>query len=212
MNPEVDRFISKATQWQEEFEQLRNILLDCGLTEEFKWVKPCYSYQKNNIVIMIGFKNYCALGFFKGGLLNDPEKILVQPGENTNAGRQIRFSSVDEIFRLAPVLKSYIFEAIEVEKAGLKVPEKETSAINIPEELLQKFNEMPELKLAFDSLTPGRQRAYFYYFGEPKQSKTRISRIENNIDRILNKKGLLDCVCGFSHKMPGCDGTHKHFR
>jgi len=211
MNYKVDEFISNATQWQAEYDYLRMILLDCGLTEDFKWAQPCYTSGGKNIVILAGFKNHCALGFFKGSLIEDSENLLTKPGENTQEGRQMRFKDINQIIALEPQIKAYIFEAIEVEKAGLKVPVKQVHEFEVPEELVQKFNEMPELKQSFQSLTPGRQKAYLMHFSQAKQSKTRLDRIENYIPRILNRKGITDCVCGFSHKMPGCDGTHKHF-
>ncbi len=189
MNPEVDVFLSEAKKWQEEMEKLRTIILDCGLTEELKWGKPCYTFQENNIVIIQGFKEYCALMFFKGALLNDPNGILKKPGEH-QAARQIRFTNVREIAEMEPILKAYIYEAIEVEKAGLKVNFKETSDFIIPEEFQKKLDEIPALKTAFGALTPGRQRAYILYFSAPKQSKTRESRVEKCMHQILNGKGL----------------------
>jgi uncharacterized protein YdeI (YjbR/CyaY-like superfamily) len=192
MNPKVDEYLSKANKWQEEMEKLRMIILDCPLNEELKWGKPCYTFQKSNIVIIQGFKEYCALMFFKGALLNDPDKILKKTGENTQAGRQIRFNNVQEIVGMEPILKAYIYEAIEVEKAGLKVNFKKTSEFIMPEEFQRKLDEIPALKTAFDALTPGRQRAYILYFSAPKQSKTRESRIEKYMRQILNGKGLND--------------------
>jgi uncharacterized protein YdeI (YjbR/CyaY-like superfamily) len=192
MNPQVDVFLSKAGKWQEEMEKLRMIILGCHLTEEFKWYQPCYTYHKSNVVIISGFKDYCILGFFKGALLNDTNGILVSPGENTQAGRQIRFTSVSEIAEMESILKSYIYEAIEVEKAGLKVNFKKTSEFIIPEEFRKKCDEIPALKTAFNSLTPGRQRAYILYFSASKQSKTRESRVEKYIQQILEGKGLND--------------------
>jgi uncharacterized protein YdeI (YjbR/CyaY-like superfamily) len=191
-NPKIDVFLSKAKKWQEESEKLRRIILDCQLTEELKWGKPSYSFQKNNIVLIQGFKEYCALMFFKGALLKDPNGILHEIGENTQAARQIRFTNVREIVELEPILKAYIYEAIEVEKAGLKVNYKKTSEFIIPEEFQNKLDEIPALKTAFDALTPGRQRAYILYFSAPKQSKTRESRVEKCMHPILNGKGLND--------------------
>jgi uncharacterized protein YdeI (YjbR/CyaY-like superfamily) len=191
MNPEVDDFIHKATNWHDEFVELRRISLDCGLTEELKWRLPCYTYENNNIVIIQGFKEYCALMFFKGALLKDPDGMLIKMGES-QSGRQARFTSVREIIELEPVLKEYINEAIEVEKAGLKVEFKKTSDFTIPEEFQAKFDENPALRTAFESLTPGRQRAYIFYFSAPKQSKTRASRVEKSIQQILDGKGLND--------------------
>jgi uncharacterized protein YdeI (YjbR/CyaY-like superfamily) len=191
-NPKVDFFFSKAKQWQEEFEKLRTIILDCGLTEELRWGKPCYSFQESNVVLIHGFKGYCALLFMKGTLLKDPEGILIQQTANVQAARQIRFVSVREISKLASILKAYISEAIEVEKAGLKVIYKKTSEFKTPEEFLYKLNKMPALKTAFEALTPGRQRGYLLYFSGPKQSKTRESRIEKCIPLIFDGLGLND--------------------
>jgi len=190
-NPAVDAYISRARQWQKETEKLRMILLDCGLTEALKWGKPCYQFQKTNLVVIQGFKEYFALLFFKGVLLNDPNGILVKTGENTRVGRQIRFANVREIVKLEPVLKAYIYEAIEVERAGLKVGVKKNTE-PIPEELQKKLNKTPALKTAFKALTPGRQRAYILYFSAAKQSKTRESRIEKCMQQILDGKGLDD--------------------
>jgi uncharacterized protein YdeI (YjbR/CyaY-like superfamily) len=192
MNPKVDEYLNKAKKWQEEMKKLRKIILDCQLTEELKWGKPGYTYQKNNIIIIQGFKEYCALLFVKGALLKDPNGILIKPGENTQAGRQIRFTNAREIVEMEPILKAYIYEAIEVEKAGLKVDLKKTSEFIIPEEFQNKLDEIPALKTAFDALTPGRQRAYILYFSAPKQSKTRESRVEKCMQQILNGKGLND--------------------
>lgn len=192
MNPKVDVFLSKAQKWQTEFEKLRAIVLDCGLTEDFKWMHPCYTLQGNNIVLIHGFKEYCALLFHKGALLEDTAGILIQQTENVQAARQIRFTDVQEILKLEPILKAYIHEAIEVEKAGLKVPMKKTSEFTMPEEFQEKLDEIPALKTAFETLTPGRQRAYLLHFSQPKQSKTRESRIEKCMEQILNGKGLND--------------------
>jgi uncharacterized protein YdeI (YjbR/CyaY-like superfamily) len=191
-NPKVDAFLRKAKKWQEEFEKLRRIVLGCGLTEELKWGKPCYTFQKSNIVLIHGFKGYCALLFFKGALLKDPKGILIQQTENVQAARQVRFSDVREIVKLEPILKAYIHEAIEAEKAGLEVSYKKTSEFKIPEEFQNKLDENPALKTAFKALTPGRQRGYILYFSAPKQSKTRESRIEKCNRQILNGKGLND--------------------
>ena len=192
MNPKVDFYFSKAKKWQEEFKELRKIILDCQLTEELKWGVPCYTFQKSNIVLIHVFKEYCALLFFKGALLNDTNGILIKPGENTQAARQIRFTNVREIVEMETILKAYIYEAIEVEKAGLKVNYKKTTEFIIPEEFQNKLDEIPALKTAFNALTPGRQRAYILYFSAPKQSKTRESRVEKCMQQILNGKGLDD--------------------
>ncbi len=192
MDPKVDVYLSNARKWQEEMEKLRMIILDCGLTEELKWRAPCYMFQKSNIVIIQGFKEYCALLFFKGALLNDGNGILVKTGENTQAGRQIRFTGVQEIIEMEPILKTYIYEAIEVDKAGLKVNFKKTTEFIISEEFQNKLDEIPDLKTAFDALTPGRKRAYILYFSGAKQSKTREARIEKYMPQILAGKGLND--------------------
>lgn len=190
MNPKVDNFIDKAKKWQKEMEQLRMIVLDCQLTEELKWGVPCYTFQNNNIVLIHGFKEYCALLFFKGALISDANGILIQQTENVQAARQIRFTSLSQIIELEPILKAYIFEAIEIEKAGLKVILKEPKEAAIPEEFQQKLDEIPLLKTAFYNLTPGRQRAYILHFSDSKQSKTRASRVEKCIPQILKGKGL----------------------
>jgi uncharacterized protein YdeI (YjbR/CyaY-like superfamily) len=192
MNPKVDFFFSKAKKWHEEFEKLRVIILDCGLTEDLKWGCPCYTFQKRNIVLIHGFKEYCALLFFKGALLKDANGILIQQTKNVQAARQIRFTSVREIVKLKPILKAYINQAIEVEKAGLKVNFKKTSEFDVPEEFQNKLDEIAALKTAFNALTPGRQRAYLHYFSQPKQSKTRESRVEKCMQQILMGKGLND--------------------
>ena len=209
MNPKVDTFLSNLTQWQDELAQLREIVLDCGLTEELKWGVPCYTYKDANVIIIHGFKNYCAIMFFKGVLLSDTHKILFQQTKNVQETRQARFTSVKEIVKLEANLKAYIFEAIEVEKAGLKVPLKKTEDFEMPEELQNKFKENATLKRAFETLTPGRQRGYLLHFSGSQNAKTREARIEKYIPRILTGKGFNDCVCGLSKKMPNCDGSHK---
>lgn len=192
MNPKIDASLRKAKKWQKEFEQLRRICLECKLAEELKWGLPCYTFQNKNIVIIQGFKEYCALLFFKGALLKDPKGILVTPGEHTQAGRQIRITNVREIVKLERVLSAYIHEAVEVEKAGLKVKLRKTADLEMPEEFQAKLDESPALKAAFYALTPGRQRAYLFYFSQPKQSKTRQSRVEKCRARILKGQGLND--------------------
>ena len=191
-NPKVDGFISRADKWQEEFKKLRSILLDKQLTEELKWGVPCYAYQNGNVVLIHGFKEYCALLFIKGALLKDPAGILIQQTENVQSARQVRFTNVQEIVDLEATLKAYIDEAIEVEKSGLKVSFKKAEEFSIPDEFLHKLEEDSSLETAFYALTPGRQRAYLLYFSSPKQSKTRESRVENSKQRILNGKGLND--------------------
>jgi uncharacterized protein YdeI (YjbR/CyaY-like superfamily) len=192
MNPKVDQYLNKAKKWQQEFEKLRVIILGCPLTEELKWGAPCYTFQKGNIVLIHGFKEYCALLFFKGALLKDANGVLIKQTENVQAGRQIRFTNVREIVEMETILKAYIHEAIEVEKAGLKVNFKKTTEFTVPVEFQNKLDKIPVLKTAFDALTPGRQRAYILYFSAPKQSKTRESRIEKCMQQILNGKGLDD--------------------
>lgn len=191
-NPKVDALLRDAAKWKEEFETLRAIVLDCELTEEVKWYQPCYTFQKRNIVLLHGFKEYCALLFFKGVLLKDPKRILIQQTENVQAARQIRFTNVREIVKLKPVLKAFIHEAIEIEKAGVKVKLKKTADYKIPQEFKKKLDELPALKTAFEALTPGRQRGYIFHFSQPKQSKTREARIERCMQQIFNGKGLDD--------------------
>ncbi len=215
MNAKVDEYINKAKKWHYEFEKLRSIVLECSLTEELKWGVPCYTYsnlaekKQQNIVLIHGFKEYCALLFMKGALLNDSNGILIQQTENVQGGRQIRFTSLEEIEEQEAILKAYIFEAIEVEKAGLKVAIKPHADYVIPEEFQLKIDKNQALKTAFESLTPGRQRAYILHFSGSKQAKTREARIENYMQRILIGKGLNDCICGMSKRMPNCDGSHK---
>jgi len=192
MNPKVNFFFTKAEQWQEEYEELRRILLDCELIEELKWGVPCYTFEDNNIVLIHGFKEYCAVLFFKGVLLKDEIGVLVQQTENVQATRQIRFTDVEEIVEMEPLIKAYVNEAIQVEKAGLKVEYKQTSEFNMPQEFQNKLDELPELKTAFEALTPGRQRAYMLYFSSAKQSKTREARVEKYLQQILDGKGLND--------------------
>ena len=199
MNPDVDFYFSKSKKWQKEISQLRLIALDCGLAEELKWGAPCYTFTAGltgskaaNIVLIHVFKEYCALLFFKGTLLQDPNGILIQQTQNVQAARQIRFTNIRKIVEKVSVLKAYIYEAIEVEKAGLKVSLKKPSEFLITEEFQKKLNKMPSLQTAFNTLTPGRQRAYYLYFSAPKQSKTRESRVEKCIPQILNGKGLND--------------------
>jgi len=192
MNPKVDWFFAKETQWQKEYEKLRKIILDCGLIEELKWGCPCYTFENTNIVLIHGFKEYCALLFFKGALLNDPNGILIQQTKNVQSARQIRFTNTKEIVKMEKILKAYVYEAIEVERAGLKVKLKKTSEFKVPEEFQKRLDKSTALKKAFDTLTPGRQRAYIFYFSQAKQSKTREARVEKYIKQILNGKGIDD--------------------
>ncbi|PZU87628.1 MAG: hypothetical protein DI529_06825 [Chryseobacterium sp.] len=191
MNPKVDEHINQSKQWKDEMNALRTIIIDCQLTEDFKWGKPCYSFQGKNIVIIQGFKEYFALLFFKGGIMKDSKHLLVKMGENTQVGRQMRFENVQDILDKKSIIKDYIFEAIEIEERGEKVQIKK-EATPIPEEFQIKLDENRELKSAFESLTPGRQRAYLFHFSAPKQSKTRESRIEKSIPNILDGKGMND--------------------
>ena len=192
MNPKVDFFFSKASKWQEEYEELRTIVLDCGLTEELKWGCPCYTHEGNNIVLIHGFKEYCALLFMKGALMNDPKGILIQQTENVQSARQARFTSAKEIVKMKSVLKSYINQAIDVEKAGLTVTLKKTSEYEMPEEFKNKLDKNAALKKAFKALTPGRQRGYLFYFSTAKQPKTREARIEKYTPQIMAGKGIDD--------------------
>jgi len=212
MNPSVDAYLSKAKNWSEEATVLRKLLIECGLTEAFKWRSPCYMFQDSNIVILHLFKEYCALGFFKGVLLHDTHEILSSPGENSQSVRMAKFSSVKDINKHKAILKAYIYEAIEVEKAGLKVELKQSKNLILTEEFQHKLDHHPALKKAYESLTPGRQRAYHLYFSAPKQSATRITRVEKYVSQILCGKGMNDCTCGFSKKMPQCDGSHKYIK
>ena len=192
MNPKVEFFFNKPGKWQDEYYKLRMITLGCGLKEELKWGCPCYTFEKKNIVLIHGFKEYCAFLFFKGVLLKDPHGILIQQTKNVQVARQIRFTNIREIGKMEKILKAYIQGAIEVEKAGLKANLKKTSDFSIPEEFQNKLDELPGLERAFAALTPGRQRAYVFYFSQPKQSITRQSRVENCIRQILEGKGLND--------------------
>lgn len=191
-NPKVDGFLSREKKWHDELEKLRSIALGCPLTEELKWGKPCYSFEGKNVLLIHGFKEYCALLFIKGALLKDPNGILIQQTENVQAGRQIRFTKLEEILKLEDTLKAYILEAIDIEKSGLEVDFKKSAEHAIPEEFQMKLNENPKLKAAFEKLTPGRQRAYLLYFAQPKQQKTREARIEKCMEKILSGKGLDD--------------------
>jgi uncharacterized protein YdeI (YjbR/CyaY-like superfamily) len=192
LNPKVDAFLGRAEKWRPEFEKLRAIALACELTEELKWGNPCYTFQKKNVVLIYGFNEYCALLFIKGALLNDPKGILIQQTKNVQSARQVRFTSVADIAEVEPVLKAYIREAIEVERAGLKVDFRKGGELEIPLEFQEKLDEMPALKTAFYALTPGRQRGYLLHFSAPKQASTRASRVEKSMPQILAGKGLND--------------------
>jgi uncharacterized protein YdeI (YjbR/CyaY-like superfamily) len=209
MNPKVDAFLLNTKKWREELTVLRSIVMDSGLGEELKWGAPCYVHEKANVIMIHGFKDYFALMFFKGALMKDPQDLLRKPGENTQSSRLIRLTSMDEMLGQEEVLRAYIQNAIEVEKAGEKVIAKKTEEYPVPLELEESFAENSDLQHAFYGLTPGRQRAYLLHFAEAKQSSTRKARIEKYTPRILNGKGILDCWCGLSKRMPTCDGSHK---
>ena len=191
-NSKVDWFFDKPTQWQKEYQKLRAIILDCNLTEELKWGQPCYAFEKRNIVLIHGFKDYCAVLFFKGALLKDKKKILIQQTENVQAPRQIRFTGLSEVKKLEATLKTYIYDAVEVEESGVKVPLKKTAEFKMPEEFKKKLDKNTALKNAFYELTPGRQRGYLLYFSSAKQAKTREARIEKYTKQIMAGKGLED--------------------
>lgn len=192
MNPSVDWFFAKKSKWQEAYAELRTIVLDCGLTEELKWGCPCYTKNKNNIVLIHGFKDYCALLLMQGALINDKKGILIQQSENVQAARQIRFTKLEEIIQQEKTIKSYLKEAIKNSEAGLKLELKKTSEYKMPVEFKTVLAEMPDIKKAFEALTPGRQRGYLLFFSAPKQSTTRVARIEKSIKAILAGKGLND--------------------
>ncbi len=191
-NPKVDAFLIEADAWRAEFEELRAILLGCDLTEELKWGVPCYTYQNKNVALIHGFKDYCAILFVKGALLSDPRGLMIQQTENVQAARQIRFTGVSQIEAVKDILKAYILEAIEAEKSGRTVDFRKNDEFPVPDELREKFDEVPGLKAAFEALTPGRQRAYILHFSKPKQSRTRAAQVEKYVPQILNGKGLYD--------------------
>ncbi|MFD2333502.1 YdeI family protein [Cohnella sp. GCM10020058] len=191
-HPKAEEFFNKSKRWKAEYEELREIVMDCGLTEDFKWMHPCYTFQSKNVVLIHGFKEYCALLFHKGALLKDPNGILIQQTENVQAGRQIRFTNVQEIVEQAALLKDYIHDAINVEKSGQEVVFKKQTEFKVADELQREFDDNPALKTAFEALTPGRQRAYLLHFSQPKQAKTREARVEKYKPKILEGKGLDD--------------------
>lgn len=211
MNEKVSAYIGKVKNWQAEMKALRAMLIEFPLTEELKWGKPCYAFEKSNIILIGSFKQYLGLLFFKGALLKDAKGLLVKPGENTQGGRLLKFTSVQEINKLTTTIKSYIKEAIEVEKKGLKIEPINTELV-LPEELLVQFKKSASFKKAFNALTPGRQRAYNMFFTAAKQAATRETRIEKYKDQIMSGKGINDCTCGLSQKMPYCDGSHKQLK
>ncbi len=207
-NPKVDEFLAHTTAWHEEMKALRKILLEAKLTEDFKWKQPCYTFEGSNIVIIGGFKAYVVLGFFKGVLLKDRHGLLEVPGDHSQSVRQLRFNSVEAIESKKAMILDYLREAIEVETSGLKV-EKQDQTLELVQELIDIFDDEPEFKAAFEALTPGRQRGYHIFFSGAKQAQTRIARIEKYRDHIFDGKGMNDCTCGLSKKMPNCDGSHK---
>jgi len=191
-NTKVDEYIRNSKKWRDEFTKLREIILEAPLSEDFKWKVPCYTYEGSNVVMIHGFKEYCAILFVKGSLLKDPENVIIQQTVNVQAARQVRFTNINEVESLAPILREYVLEAIEIEKSGAAVDYKKNTDFDIPAELQSKFEEMPLLKTAFSELTPGRQRGYILHFSQPKQSKTRVARIENSMQKIMEGKGLND--------------------
>jgi uncharacterized protein YdeI (YjbR/CyaY-like superfamily) len=209
MNPNINIFFENLTKWKDELQVLRTYVLDCLLHEEEKWKVPCYTYNGKNIVLIHGFKDYFALLFMKGSLLQDSENILIQQTENVQSGRQIRFTTIEQLVAMEATIKAYIFEAIEVEKAGLKIEYKKKEDYTIPEELIEKFKQNTEFKTAFEALTPGRQKGYLLHFSGSNNAKTRSNRIEKYMYKILQGKGMTDCTCGLSKRMPNCDGSHK---
>lgn len=212
MNLEVEKYFDNHSYWKNELSTLRKIVINCGLTEAFKWKNPCYLDKGKNIVLIHVFKDYCAILFFKGVLLKDFKNILIQQTENIQAARQLRFKNIAEIIELETVIKQYIYEAIEVERVGLKVNKKITSDYEIPIELTQKFEENSDFENAFNKLTEGRKRGYLLHFNKAKHSKTRTARIEKNANRIFKGQGLNDCTCGLTKRKPNCDGSHKQLK
>lgn len=212
MNKEVIKYLNGLEKWQSELTELRKIILDCGLKEDYKWMHPSYSENGKNIVLIHEFKDYCAILFQKGVLLKDTENILVQQTKHTQSARQIRFTEISKIIELEPIIKKYIKEAIEIEKSELKVKMKKTTDFEMPNELKHIFENNPNFEKAFKKLTEGRQRGYLLYFTTPKQSQTKISRIENSMKRIFEGYGLTDCTCGLSKRKPNCDGSHKQLK
>lgn len=206
-NPKVDEFIQSADKWSAEMAFLRRILLDCLLVETYKWQTPVYMVGSKNSMAISSLKEHCALNFFNGALLQDEEGILIKPGEHTQLGRWMKFSSVEEILAKEDLIKAYVLEAIEVEKLGIKL--EKPAEIPYPEELTAIFDKKPAMKMAFEKLTPGRQRAYLRFFSDGKQSETRTSRIEKNEKYILKGIGITDCICGLTKRKPSCDGSHR---
>jgi uncharacterized protein YdeI (YjbR/CyaY-like superfamily) len=212
MDPKIESFFQNCTQWKEELLALRSILLECLLEETFKWKVPCYTYHSKNILVIHGFKDHCAIGFFKGALLLDEAQLLTQLTENSQAGRQFRFQNLASIIKNKDLIQSYVYEAIEIEKNGFKIEYKSAEEFAIPEELTEEFTKNSAFEEAFYRLTPGRQKGYLLHFANAKQSSTRTSRILQAVPRILTGKGLTDCTCGLSKRMPSCDGSHKQLK
>lgn len=206
----VDAYIERAVLWHDEMLALQEVLLACNLVEELKWGVPCYTYKGTNIILIGAFKNFCNLSFIKGALLRDEKGLLVSPGKNSRSARYLKFTNVSEIDRDKDLIKAYIFEAIDLEDKGLKVPKLNLEQLELVNELEVKMSEDAVFKNAFQALTPGRRRAYNMFFGEAKQAKTRTARIEKYAKRILDGYGMNDCVCGHSKRMPNCDGSHKY--
>lgn len=209
MNINVDNYIINSLKWQNELTELRKIVLSCGLIEEYKWRQPCYTFNGKIILAIAEFKNYCVLSFFKGVLLSDTKNILDKPGENSRTFRVKKFTNVEDIIKVESILREYIFEAVEIERSGVKIDRSDEAEPEMPNELKTRFKELPEFEDAFLKLSPGRQRAYLLFFNGAKQSKTKEARIDKYLQRILNGKGMNDCVCGLSHRMPSCDGSHR---
>lgn len=212
MNPAADKYFFDAPQWQEELKHLRKIALGSNLKETIKWGVPCYVFVESNIILLGSFKAFCSISFFKGSLMQDPNGILTKPGENSQSVRMLKFTHLDQIRELEPVIRAYVFEAIEIEKAGLKPAIDKSVELEFPDELLQILDQDAAFKAAFTALTPGRQRGYNLFFTAAKQPATRITRIEKYKQQILDGKGINDCTCGLSKKMPSCDGSHKALR
>ena len=209
MNPKVDEYLSNVKKWPKELHTLREIILECGLTEDYKWRNPCYTSNGRNILFIGELKDSCVLSFIKGALLKDEHKILIQQTENSLSVRILKFTNVKDIIDQKSILQAYIYEAIEVQEAGLKVEKPANEILDYPEELIEKFRKDPEFKEAFEALTPGRKKGYILFFTGAKQSKSRAARIEKYTSRILQGKGIHDCVCGLSKRYPNCDGSHK---
>lgn len=209
MNIKVDDYLQNTEKWQKELSHLRSILLDCMLSEEFKWRAPCYTLKGKNLVLLARFKNYCALSFIKGVLLKDELSLLVAPGENSNSVRMFKFENLEDIKKVEPYIKAYILEAIDLQNAGVKIEKQPGKTNEIPNEILELLKQTPSLAEAFHQLTPGRQRGYLLFFNAAKQSKTKLARIKKYTSRILDGKGINDCTCGLSKRPPNCDGSHK---